>query len=195
MCLALDEPHQRKVARFYHEFTRQVMWSNGSFKKKCQQNCSSIFGGLYCCFIQTWCINNDWKYDFWYLWCLFYQVESILFHFQQLQIFVFQKFSWNTAKMVKNLQCLFACLYLCLILIGKWLRTSIRTSETEIAEKMRTSSLGKKLGVLLKKKCIWEMMWMIEKRQRSSSPLRNSFNHFSFHRSQLHLIPPVYCHT
>ena len=62
--------------------------------------------GLFCCFIQTWCINNDWKCDFWHLRCLFYQVESILFHFQQLEFFVFQKFPWNTAKMVKNLQCL-----------------------------------------------------------------------------------------
>ena len=65
-----------------------------------------FFVGLYCCFIQTWCINNDWKCDFWHLRCLFYQVELILFHFQQLEFFVFQKFPWNTAKMVKNLQCL-----------------------------------------------------------------------------------------
>ena len=61
-----------------------------------------FFVGLYCCFIQTWHINNDWNCDFWHLRCLFYQVELILFHFQQLEFFVFQKFPWNTAKMVKK---------------------------------------------------------------------------------------------
>ena len=34
----------------------------------------------------------------------------------------------------------------------KYLRTLIRTFEAEIAEKIRTSSLGEKLGVLIKKK-------------------------------------------
>ena len=78
----------------------------GYSKKSVSWAVQLFFDGLYCCFIQTWCINNGWKCDFWHLRCLFYQVESILFHFQQLQIFVFQKFPWNTAKMVKNLQCL-----------------------------------------------------------------------------------------
>ena len=78
----------------------------GYSKKSVSWAVHLFFVYLYCCFIQKWCINNDWKYDFWLLRCLFYQVESILFHFQQLQIFVFQKFPWNTAKMVKNLQCL-----------------------------------------------------------------------------------------
>jgi len=65
-----------------------------------------VFVDLYCCFIQKRCINNDWKCDFLYLRCLFYKVQSILFLFLQLQIFVFQKFPWNTAKMVKIFQCL-----------------------------------------------------------------------------------------
>ena len=34
----------------------------------------------------------------------------------------------------------------------KMARTSIKTFEAEIAEKIRTSSLGEKLGVLIKKK-------------------------------------------
>ena len=44
-----------------------------------------FFVGLNYCFIQTRCINNDWKCDIWHLRCLFYQVEVILFYFQQLQ--------------------------------------------------------------------------------------------------------------
>ena len=78
----------------------------GHPKKSVSRTVHLFFVWLYCCFIQTWCINNDWKCDFWHPRCLFYQVESILFHFQQLEILVFQKFPWNTAKMVKNLQCL-----------------------------------------------------------------------------------------
>ena len=82
------------------------MYITGHPKKSVSWADHLFFVGLYCCFIQTWCINNDWKCDFWHLRCLFYQVELILFHFQQLEFFVFQKFPWNTAKMVKNLQCL-----------------------------------------------------------------------------------------
>ena len=78
----------------------------GYSKKSVRRTVHLLFVGLYCCFIQTWCINNDWKFDFWHLRCLFYQVESILCHFQQLQEFFFHEFPGNTAKMVKNLQCL-----------------------------------------------------------------------------------------
>ena len=90
----------------YHCFISVFSKIRGYSKKSVSWAVHLFFVDLYCCFIQKWCINNDWKCDFWYLRCLFYQVESILFHFQQLQIFVFQKFPWNTAKMVKNLQCL-----------------------------------------------------------------------------------------
>ena len=37
----------------------------------------------------------------------------------------------------------------------KYLRTSIRTSEAEIAEKIRTSRLSEKKGVLIKKMVYW----------------------------------------
>ena len=35
-----------------------------------------------------------------------------------------------------------------------WLRTPLRTFEAEIAQKIRTSSLSKKKGVLIKKKSV-----------------------------------------
>ena len=57
----------------------------GHPKKSVSRTVHLFFVWLYCCFIQTWCINNDWKSDFWHPRCLFYQVESILFHFQQLR--------------------------------------------------------------------------------------------------------------
>ena len=63
-----------------------------------------FFVNLYCCFTQKWCINNGWKGDFWHPRCLFYQVESILFHIQQPQKIFFQEFPWKTAKTVKNLR-------------------------------------------------------------------------------------------
>ena len=93
-------------AEFNQRKTTSARYVTGHPKKSVSWADHLFFGGLYCCFIQTWYINNDWKCDFWHLRCLFYQVESILFHFQQLEFFVFQKFPWNTAKMVKNLQCL-----------------------------------------------------------------------------------------
>ena len=43
--------------------------------------------GVYCCFIWAQSINNNRKCDSWYVRCLFYQVESILIHFQQLENF------------------------------------------------------------------------------------------------------------
>ena len=98
----------RNIGKLFRiKFHTFLFWYiRGYSKKSVSWAVHLFFVYLYCCLIQKWCINNDWKYDFWYLRCLFYQVESILFHFQQLQIFVFQKFPWNTAKMVKNLQCL-----------------------------------------------------------------------------------------
>ena len=48
-------------------------------------------------------------------------------------------------------------LYKYLIFIVKYLRTSIRTFEAKIAEKIRTSSLGEKLGVLIKKKGVMSL--------------------------------------
>ena len=45
-------------------------------------------------------------------------------------------------------------LYKYLVSIFKYLRLLIKTSEAEIAEKIGTSRLGGKLGVLKKKRCI-----------------------------------------
>ena len=56
--------------------------------------CFHLLVGLFLCFTQTMCISNEWKSDFCNARCLFYQ------------IFLFQKSSWNTAKMAKILQCL-----------------------------------------------------------------------------------------
>ena len=72
----------------------------GQSKKKSE----SWFVDCFCCFIQTICINGRWKFDFWHVRGLFYQVETILIHFQKLENFSPQNFPWNTAKMVKILQ-------------------------------------------------------------------------------------------
>ena len=80
----------------------------GYSKKRVSWAVHLFFVGIYSCFIKTWCINNDWKYDIWHLRCPFYQVESILFNFQQLQKNFFpkilMKYSKNSQKfaMSKN---------------------------------------------------------------------------------------------
>ena len=40
-------------------FPAIVKLNKGLLKKKCQLSCAFVFVGLFCCFIQTWCINND----------------------------------------------------------------------------------------------------------------------------------------
>ena len=70
----------------------------GHPKKSVSRTVHLFFVWLYCCFIQTWCINNDWKCDFWHPRCLFYQVESILFHLQQLQKKNFPKIPMKYSK-------------------------------------------------------------------------------------------------
>ena len=59
---------------------RSLKMITGHSKKSVIRTVHLFFVGLYCCFTQTRCINNDWKCDFWHLRCLFYQVEWILFH-------------------------------------------------------------------------------------------------------------------
>ena len=46
---------------------------------------------------------DKWKFDFWHVRCLYYQVESILIHFLKLEKFSLQNFPGKTAKKVKIL--------------------------------------------------------------------------------------------
>ena len=68
------------MGNFSYKVDRLILVT-GYSKKSVSWAFHLFFVRPYCCFIQTWCINNDWKCDFWHLRCLFYQVESILFHF------------------------------------------------------------------------------------------------------------------
>ena len=43
----------------------------GHPKKSVSRTVHLFFAWLYRCFIQTWCMNNDWKCDFWHPRCLF----------------------------------------------------------------------------------------------------------------------------
>ena len=47
-------------------------WCKGLVKKKWELGCSFVNLFIFFCFIQTTCINNNWKFDFWHGRCLFY---------------------------------------------------------------------------------------------------------------------------
>ena len=106
MCIDFARGNMQRVWVAITAATWQPDVITGHSKKGVSRAVHLFFVGIHCCFILTWCISNVWKYDLWHLRCLLYQVESILFHFEQLQNIFFQEFPWNTAKMFKNLQCL-----------------------------------------------------------------------------------------
>ena len=82
-----------------------ICWRlNVWFKKVSVDLFTRLIVGLYFCFTQTMCINNEWKCNFWNARCLFHQVDSISIHFQILQMFLPQKSTWNTTKIGQLLQ-------------------------------------------------------------------------------------------
>ena len=54
---------------------------NGLLKKVWAQLFICLSVDIKCCFIQTTCLNGDWKWDSWYDRSLVYQMKSILSHF------------------------------------------------------------------------------------------------------------------